>query len=230
MTNCPSCGDKFDNKRDMSIHHKLSHGSSLIEETSSCKVDGCDNVFSYYPSNKEGKICPKCIQNGKNVYEAGLLDEEDISIPDNHVEYEDVSCYNCGKEGSVPPSRISGDEYLCSRKCLDEYNSERMEGENNPRYKDGESIASEYDRDWRKVREKAIQRDNNSCCLCESHKNLHVHHLKPVRTFDDPKNAHFLSNAISLCASCHPKVEHGKTDIPRSLMDEKNLIEPDTIF
>jgi hypothetical protein len=229
-TDCPSCDDKFDSETGMVIHHKLSHGKSLVEKTSICSIDDCTNEFSYYPSEKEGTICPECIKDGKNVYHAGTLKKKDIYKPNVNVEYEDVVCYSCGEEDSVMPSRVSGDVYTCSRKCLDEYNSQRMKGENNPRYKDGGSRGSTYDRVWRSVKRKAIDRDGGTCCICDSDESLHVHHLKPVRTFENSENAHFLSNAITLCDKCHPKVEHGKIEISDSLIDSKGLVEPEIIF
>nr|WP_240943039.1 HNH endonuclease [Haloferax alexandrinus] len=39
--------------------------------------------------------------------------------------------------------------------------------------------------------------------------NPDVHHLNRVRDFDDPSNAHTLSNVVSLCRSCHRLVESG---------------------
>lgn len=230
LIECPTCHDEFDSERGMKIHHKMSHGDSLVEETSTCSIDCCNNVFSYYPSEKDGVICPQCIKDGKNVYHVGLLEKVNIHDPYQDVEYEDVVCYSCGKEDSVMPSRVTKDLYLCSRKCLDNYNSERMKGENNPRYKDGNSRGSNYDRVWKEIKQKAIDRDNGSCCICESDDNIHVHHLKPVRTFDNSENAHFLANTITLCSSCHPKVEHGKIEIPDYLIDRKGLVEPEVIF
>jgi len=36
-----------------------------------------------------------------------------------------------------------------------------------------------------------------------------IHHIKPVREFDDPADAHQLDNVVCLCRSCHRTVESG---------------------
>jgi predicted HNH restriction endonuclease len=41
-----------------------------------------------------------------------------------------------------------------------------------------------------------------------------VHHITPVRDFDEPQNAHTLDNVICLCRSCHRLAEIGKVPHP----------------
>ncbi|WP_394327071.1 HNH endonuclease [Halopenitus malekzadehii] len=40
-----------------------------------------------------------------------------------------------------------------------------------------------------------------------------VHHLKPVREFEDPQDTHTLSNAVTLCRLCHRLAEAGTIEI-----------------
>lgn len=56
---------------------------------------------------------------------------------------------------------------------------------------------------WRQARAKALSRDNNRCQDCGSPDNLHAHHIKPVRTFDNPSDAHYVENLVTLCKYCH---------------------------
>ncbi len=36
-----------------------------------------------------------------------------------------------------------------------------------------------------------------------------THHIMPVSAFDNPDDAHYIENMMSLCAACHNKVEEG---------------------
>jgi len=74
----------------------------------------------------------------------------------------------------------------------------------------------DYGPNWREQKQKARQRDDNSCQSCgmssEKHKEkwgmeLHVHHLTPAREFDDHEERNKLSNLITLCAACHRRWE-----------------------
>jgi 5-methylcytosine-specific restriction endonuclease McrA len=87
-------------------------------------------------------------------------------------------------------------------------------GENNPAWKGGSD--KYYGQSWEAAREKCVVRDNRECRRCgmseEHHKQahgcaLHVHHIRPFRTFADHKEANKLSNLITLCRECHGSVE-----------------------
>lgn len=67
---------------------------------------------------------------------------------------------------------------------------------------------------WRTAREKALIRDEHECQDCgltdEEHRErwengLHVHHIVPYHTFDDPEAAHGLWNLLTLCWRCHER-------------------------
>jgi len=51
------------------------------------------------------------------------------------------------------------------------------------------------------------------CCGKERAETGHepdVHHIEPVRNFDDPQDAHTLDNVVCLCRSCHRYAEIGE--------------------
>lgn len=217
MSTCPTCGGSFEKEHGMRVHHYQTHNESIAKQPTDCAI--CGEVFEYYPKNKEGIICPECVSNGK---QGQYLSEK---ISEKLSEIVSIKCPQCGKEEDVPKS----DSYrtFCSKECVNKDKSERMTGKNNPRFVDGESSGSDYDREWRAVRDKVLKRDGKQCVVCGDNEKLHVHHIIPVRSFDEEGNAHYLENAVSLCPSCHRNVEYGNIKIPDNIVEECNLEEPD---
>lgn len=69
---------------------------------------------------------------------------------------------------------------------------------------------NDYGPGWQALRRKILLRDANRCRACGgsfSEAQLHVHHVKPFRTFTDPALANAPSNLVSLCPSCHRQAE-----------------------
>jgi DEAD/DEAH box helicase domain-containing protein len=69
---------------------------------------------------------------------------------------------------------------------------------------------NDYGLNWSRQRELARARDSFRCQLCgelEGVREHHVHHKTPFRLFDSTEQANQLSNLITLCNSCHRKVE-----------------------
>ncbi len=69
---------------------------------------------------------------------------------------------------------------------------------------------NDYGRDWPVIREQILARDGYTCQVC--HKTmaesvLHVHHVKPFRTFINKREANDPDNLITLCPDCHEAVE-----------------------
>lgn len=56
--------------------------------------------------------------------------------------------------------------------------------------------------EWKKIREKALERDRYSCAKCKERKFLHIHHLVPRSKGgkDEP------SNLVTLCEKCHSAI------------------------
>jgi len=131
----------------------------------------------------------------------------------NRVELE---CFNCGKSFERKKSEAGRQEQtFCSRECK----GRSRRGEDNPNWKDGRP--DYYGSNWREMREKTLQRDNHQCMKCGDSgedESLHVHHIKPIRTFDEPENANFLDNLVSLCVSCHHEMERKPERVQRRVL------------
>ena len=93
----------------------------------------------------------------------------------------------------------------------------QLGGIKHPEWKGGESL--DYGPNWLEQREKRIEKDGGKCVVChqtrEGHINehgidLHVHHIKPINSFDEETGYEVingLDNLITLCVSCHRKWE-----------------------
>jgi endogenous inhibitor of DNA gyrase (YacG/DUF329 family) len=102
--------------------------------------------------------------------------------------------------------------------------SDATKGENNPNYKDGNSLKEFKDayglepEEWKKLAQQIRIRDKFICQYCGKKNATDVHHIIPRRIKIDNSP----DNLITLCKSCHQKVEH-LTDI--YLAEGKDPIE-----
>lgn len=130
-----------------------------------------------------------------------------------------LDCTHCGKRFDDPRDgreRKSGKAF-CSLDCC---NAHRR-GENNPAWRGGHR--EYYGPDWRAIRRQARRRDNNECRRCGATANgreLDVHHIKPVSSFENPNDANTLENVVTLCKPCHMKSEWHGIDFP--VADQEN--------
>ncbi|MER3400212.1 MAG: ATP-dependent helicase [Thermoflexus sp.] len=71
----------------------------------------------------------------------------------------------------------------------------------------------DYGPDWEALRRAVRARDGHRCRICgapEPPGQAHdVHHLRPLRTFRDRREAHALENLITVCRPCHRRLERG---------------------
>lgn len=181
-------------------------------ETTDCKR--CGSTFEYYPSDKQGVYCSDCIAAAD-----GLL-------PDNPSPKGDrvtVSCRSCGDDLEVRPTRIDEQErgFFCTLECYGDWLSANVVGPDHHQWEGG---PIEYGRSWWRIRRRALERDDYGCQHCgvgsdELERNPDVHHRRPVRSFDDPEDAHTMENVVTLCRSCHRRAEEGQITV--SPADEK---------
>ncbi len=72
------------------------------------------------------------------------------------------------------------------------------------------STPNDYGPNWQKQRDLTRARDGFRCQVCgepEGEKSHQVHHKIPFRMFESAGQANQLANLITLCSSCHRKVE-----------------------
>lgn len=118
-------------------------------------------------------------------------------------------CKNCGREFHVIPSQKA--RPYCSPSCYIEYKTTHI-----PQRSGDVSL---YGLNWYEQRENRRHIDNYRCQHCGVHEGdlsyqLHVHHVVPFREFgiERYEDANQLSNLVSLCSTCHKRLEH-KQDI-----------------
>lgn len=126
-----------------------------------------------------------------------------------------LSCPICGSIFMRDPNAATGIRY-CSKRCFGQ-TMKRNVGEKNPNWRGGR--VSYYGPNWKEQRRKARKRDNYICQLCgiaegKYNQKLDVHHIVPFRNFNyvikentNYLSANNLSNLISLCMSCHKRIE-----------------------
>ena len=119
-----------------------------------------------------------------------------------------LQCEYCSKTYEV--KRYQKDiSRFCSNNCKNKWQSENLVGENNPNWRGG--YGTYYGENWYRVRKRVLKRDNHKCQSCGGDESdvwkLDVHHISPLRTFDNPHEANTLLNLVTLCASCHKKWE-----------------------
>jgi hypothetical protein len=226
---CPTCDKTFETVRARNTHHTRVHGRSLVQETGVCNV--CGSEFTYYTGDSNGTFCSKeCQRETETGTKPGVCNYcgsefefypssepghycsysckgKDKTGKDNPLWKERVAkeCVTCGDEFKVIPSTKTRRK-ACSKECLADLNSDRFLGENHPRWRGGRS-QTYYGRTWAIARK---QYRANKCEMpkCEktetdTGRKLHLHHQIPVHHFEDPENAHFESNLITLCAKHH---------------------------
>jgi hypothetical protein len=97
-----------------------------------------------------------------------------------------------------------------TKKKMSDAKKGKLKGENNPNYKGGTSLKEFKDayglepEEWEKLAQEIRKRDNFTCQLCGKRGATDVHHIIPRRIKIDNSP----DNLITLCRSCHMKVEY----------------------
>jgi len=101
-------------------------------------------------------------------------------------------------------------------------------GERNANYKEGAEENLYYGRNWFPQRREARARDDYQCRMCgmtdyehieKYGRELEVHHIKPVRQFDDPRDSNKLDNLVTVCCVHHRELESRPNEIARELLN-----------
>jgi len=198
---CVTCGKEFYGSRISCSPECTPHpkGKRIIKY---CK--GCNKKLELQPSRAFKNFCSKECHASWRIGEKRK--QRIVKI-----------CLICKKEFKVLPSRE--DKKYCKR-CdgrhyEQAYTHKRIRGENHSWYTVG-TTEKEYGRNWKEQAQKARKRDRHTCQVCgckrtKDGRKLSVHHITPRRNFktleelEEKGNA--LINLITLCQSCHAKVE-----------------------
>lgn len=206
---CPTCSDSFDGQRSMKIHHKLSHGESIMEEL---ECDWCGSTFErmLHEVSGKGSAGRFCSDTCETKWRKNQTGPDAGGWSGGMVE---VECDSCGQKDTYYPSKADG-RRCCSFECWNELYSDEYSGENSPFWK--ENNEGRYGGSWEQRREGIVERDGFECRKCgmsrEDHRDvygfdIHVHHIVPKRKFDQDIDAHKDENLVTLCAQCHYNVE-----------------------
>lgn len=215
---CEECGTRFHDSKaqrtycDDCYTEAGEHNGNWTgaKEAAVCRV--CGDSFEYYPSDKDGVFCPDCVEESDEFLGTPSWELRNVG----RVEFTCEQCHQAFEVLESAVERLEQRGRFCSHGCRSKWMSENWRGENHHQWKDGRT---EYAGNWWEVRSLTLDRDERTCQSCgttteELERGLHVHHIEPVRTFDDPNEAHYLENLVTLCPTCHPKVESGKLPLP----------------
>lgn len=211
---CPTCGrHDFADDSYMKRHHSLVHGESIAGFTTTCTECG-DIVIKVQEEHAKGNsFCDKSCEAEWQRNRTG----QDSRRWTGGVEPRD--CPSCGKTHTPEPD--SRYRETCSDECLSEYRSEIISGEGNPNWKGG--YGEYYGSKWTSARDRIRLRDDNTCQVCgftTDERFIPVHHIIPVRDFNEPNDAHYEENMAQICRACHPAVERMEPAEQEEIMKE----------
>lgn len=220
---CKGCGDEFYDPKSPDSYcedcnpNAGEHNGNWKDAKETSECDRCGTAFSYYPSNKKGVYCGNCVDQADEFLGTPYHEVHDIERLQRECDY-------CETEFTMLKSNaVFGAGRFCSRECLSNWMSENRKGENHHQWIPTETSYSE---DWWAVRREARSRDNHTCQHCGKSRNEigrepDVHHIKPIREFEDSQEAHSLGNVICLCRSCHRNAEEGNISISNSTSERR---------
>lgn len=221
---CDNCEERFfsnyakrycsDECHDEVVSYEGDDNPNYSDATVETECEICGNTFEYYPSNKEGLYCETCVETENWHHEPDISGEEHPRWKGGKRE---LSCTGCGSRVDRHPWNITSEHVFCSSDCRNDWLSEAFSGDGHPNWKGGGE--ANYEPGWRRVRERALERDGYTCVVCGTSSeelgwNPDVHHIVPVRRFVETpvttvRDAHYLENLVSLCIDCHRKAEFG---------------------
>lgn len=186
-----------------------------------CEI--CGDPFKVKPSISDQRFC------GQDCH--GKYRSEKYVGKDhwNYKERVTVECHYCGDDETREQWYVETHERtFCGDECLGNWVSERLSGEDHPRWNGGANLVIEYyGPEWDDIRVDVIANQHGKCRVCtrqepETGSTLEVHHIRPVRDFKDDDgmidwdSAHDKDNLCALCNKCHKRWE-GLPVLPNGL-------------
>jgi len=171
------------------------------------ECENCGKTFSVKPARKGAKYC------SRDCYYAAL----DMPTGSDHWSYNSTTlvCENCGGDFTVQSSTSEERQY-CSRSCFAD-GHDFPSGEEHPAWNENRRYMQNGEL-WERTRRQCRERDGYRCRICndpEPEDRQHdVHHLIPVRYFEDSADAHWPGNVVTLCRSCHMQWENRTPFLP----------------
>ena len=205
---CAGCGRSFESSAALGGH--TVHCTDAVEYPDRVEVncENCGETETVPPSEEDRYRF--CSQKCQGEWQTENWTGEDA--PNWQGGKSERACDWC--ESSFTPRRRGSPQRFCSEECYHDWYSETCVGEQHSRWAGG--FSNHYGRNWTQQRQKALERDGYQCVVCglaseEHHRQydaeLSVHHIQPLRSFDEPEDANGLKNLVTLCRSCHRKWE-----------------------
>lgn len=225
MIPCRECGTEFNQIQWM---HLKKHGMTLDEyrekypdapitsEETKQKISENHADFSGENHPAYGMNRPEASERMK---ENNPMDDPEIREKAKQTQFKKNDPRLIGENNPMKDPEISR-KISKYKKRWWEKNKGGLRGENNPNWK-GEKAKTFRGKNWKSQRGKALKRDDWTCQVCgiteeKSGRELDVHHKIPLLEFDNYEKANKLENLITLCRSCHIKIEmlqfHNETD------------------
>jgi len=168
-----------------------------FKEERTCKV--CGKKFVVTARNKSQKYCShECYNKDPEVRKERRERMMNVKNPSWKGGVDSIgvekTCLYCGRKFRVPKRREKEAKF-CSLQCFNSFRLMRRKRN------------IEYGAAYFRIRELVKIRDGYRCRICGSKSNLEVHHIIPVKYFHNKELAHLPENLITLCRSCHTRVE-----------------------
>jgi hypothetical protein len=200
---CPVCGKETNFKNIRDGYHKFCSNKCARSGKNNPMFGkrGEENPFYGKHHSEEAKKKISETSKGKHLSEESRKKISNVRKGKHHSEEtkKKISDANKGKHLSEE-----------TKKKMSDAHKGKLKGENNPNYKDGISLKKFKDafgmepEEWKKLAQEIRKRDNFTCQYCGKKNAADVHHIIPRRVKIDNNP----DNLITLCRSCHTKIEH----------------------
>lgn len=220
QTTCQNCGILFEQKpsenKQFCSRKCANHHNNKINPLNhkQCICEWCNKEF-ITRHDAQGRFCSSQCRSEF----AATQRPKGIRKPEIHIT---MNCKVCNKpyQTTTHHVRLRGSS-CCSRECVAILQSQLKRKDGNPNYRGGTILYRGAN--WGRQSRKALKRDGDKCQICHKKVNRKkhdygIHHIIAFRLFDgNYVQANQLSNLITLCSSCHARVEHGLLPCPKPL-------------
>lgn len=188
----------FDTTHGMKIHFGRKH-KKIREVVVECDYCGCETTQS--SKNNKRNDNNFCDNECYGQWRSELTGEDNPKY--NRTP---VLCTHCESEMLIQNNKLERDDnHFCNMNCYRSWLRRNINGER-----------ITYGNNWNKISSTIRDRDgecvecgiSNKDCTDKYGCQLHVHHITPLKSFENLSKANEPENLISLCPSCHITVEY----------------------